>query len=620
VIRANIVFFLFPALFLHAGAAIGDPSLKNKTDEELFQMVSGGRNDQLKKNDEEASERYDTSVLDGIWELPPQQAALTIASHYVEKAVRGNAEFAVDNPNLKPPSTGEIGMRWVSGNYWRQPERGVVVLHNDGARSRISLSDFQILGPPSYEEYQSALHDVDDHKIPPLVARQTYEILWWLQRTRHLGDSMNRFGFASTDDWAETFWMRPDGPFFAFVIFGSNPDAEGLQDKDFSTFPAFAYMLLGYVMRHQGIKPRQPLPTIGQPNDPHPEARFFRLYPQPESDDPATVKKWVAEMTAILRRPDRYKMYSDVISALVPNAYPRKYTDPKIDRALLDLLHDGEKLASGHRVKRDEAKQKEKEMLDQISNGNEPDEDTQHALSETAIKEQSAVWSIRSAAEEAGEMLGLRDNVSSFPKLLDHAKNPPVPDKDDIADSWPSESLCLTGASELAGKHPELRSQLAPYIHAQLEAFLRKTSRPDHLFDCVWRADLRNLAPDVEKLATSSPEENEDPSTALHPAPPGSGKFHAARVLLLAWREPDALTKMKLDALFNVSIAYNASAPGLLRTEFDKLSPADKAAFRKFVMWLRTNHPSSSIRSLEDAFAPHTPRPDDEPGMPPDYR
>jgi hypothetical protein len=295
-------------------------SLKDKSNEELLALVIGHR----KTGTEDcAQDQVPPSSLDRLWEMPPREAALALASEYLEKEVKGRARFIIsENGNLKPPRHGEIGFRWISGNYYAPPERGMIVLLYDGGNSKIRLSDFQVLGPVPGDELERAYSRTDEHPLRAAVAQQTYDILWWLTRVERVGERIGGISFSSTDDWGD-FWIKPNGPSFNQVFLGS-PNGEDLNDEQYSSLPAIAYQLIRRLIAREGIKPRRPLPTIGHHVDPNSDAEFLRLHPNPDSDDPA-VARWAEQMGAILRNPARYEMCNDVLYALVPTADPSRY-------------------------------------------------------------------------------------------------------------------------------------------------------------------------------------------------------------------------------------------------------------------------------------------------------
>jgi hypothetical protein len=294
--------------------------------------------------------------------------------------------------------------------------------------------------------------------------------------------------------------------------------------------------------------------------------------------------------------------------ALVPTSEPLRYKDPAIDRALFDLLRSADAAAATHDKAAKDAENQEKKILDDIAQGKPSIDDAKRReLSKQYIDEKSAALCVRMAAETAGEMLGFRDQTAAFSELMERAKRPTSGDEGFF------DSYSLTGAAALAGKHPKLRPTLISYLRTQLIDVRKSKVSKQQLFDCIWRADLRDLTPDLERVATNSPEENEDGAMYTRPAPAeGNGKFHAARVILTAWREIDALTKVKLDALIHGYLSRGGPISDVLRAEFDALPADQQLVFRNFITWMRTVEAPLSRESLEDVFTPHTPRPREE--------
>jgi hypothetical protein len=553
-----------------------------------------------------AQDQVHPSPLDRLWEMPPREAALALALEYLEKEAKGGAKFVISgNVNLKPASQGEIGFRWISGNYYARPERGMIVLVYEGGNSKIRLSNFQILGPVPEEELERAYSQTDEHPLRAAVAQQTYDILWWLTQVRRVGERIGGSSFTSTDDWGD-FWIKPNGPSFNQVLLGS-PNGEDLNDEQFSSLPAIAYQLIQRLIEREGIRPRRPLPTIGHHVDPNPDAEFLRLQPKPDSDDAAAVARWAEQMSAILRNSARYEMYNDVLYTLVPTPDPSRYKAPQINRTLFDLMRRGDNERAVHeKAARDAETEQQKLLSDLAQTRGGKSEEKHRVLSKLVVHEQSAALTVYLAQDTAGEMLGLRDAVSAFAELLDRAQRPRPKGE---GYGFPSSGY-LSGAAAIVGKHPGMRAPLLQCVRKQLANIRQSQVTPEQLFDVIWRADLCELTPELRKLATTSPDENEDPSISMSPAPTGNGKFHAARVILLAWRESDRLTKTKLDAMLNGYVGRSNAIPEVLRSEFDALPPAEQLTFRNFVTWIRSVEVPWSRRVLEDVFTPHTPRPD----------
>jgi hypothetical protein len=273
---------------------------------------------------------------------------------------------------------------------------------------------------------------------------------------------------------------------------------------------------------------------------------------------------------------------------------------------LFDLMRRGDDERAVHEKAAHDAEAEQQKLLSDLAQTRGGKTEEKHrVLSKLAVHEQSAARTVYLAQDTAGEMLGLRDVVSAFAELLDRAQRPRPKGE---GYGFPNSGY-LTGAAAIVGKHAGMRAPLLQYVRKQLANIRQSQITPEQLFDVIWRADFHELAPELQKLATTIPDENEDPSISMSPAPTGNGKFHAARVILLAWRETDRLTKTKLDAMLNGYVGRSNAIPEVLRFEFDALSPADQLTFRNFVTWMRSVEVPWSRRVLEDVFTPHTPRP-----------
>jgi hypothetical protein len=88
-----------------------------------------------------------------------------------------------------------------------------------------------------------------------------------------------------------------------------------------------------------------------------------------------------------------------------------------------------------------------------------------------------------------------------------------------------------------------------PRLLAILKPHLLQTNKQmTEIFWAIWSADLRELQPDLERLATHSPDEYEDRKAHSYGggASPVSGPFHLARKIVGLWSETDALTRARL--------------------------------------------------------------------------
>jgi hypothetical protein len=97
-------------------------------------------------------------------------------------------------------------------------------------------------------------------------------------------------------------------------------------------------------------------------------------------------------------------------------------------------------------------------------------------------------------------------------------------------------------------------------------------------------------------MATESPEEIEDErgSAWTDPPRPVRGRFHGARRILVAWRESNALTKLKIDAIIEASSGHLGGPAEFLRQEFNALPADEQQKFIAFVGWLDGQTPADS--------------------------
>jgi hypothetical protein len=172
----------------------------------------------------------------------------------------------------------------------------------------------------------------------------------------------------------------------------------------------------------------------------------------------------------------------------------------------------------------------------------------------------------------------MHDASQAFDELLGLGKDKVIP---------------LMPAAKIAGRHPDLRRRLLEYLKADLS------------LEAIWRADMHELERELEQLAGS-----DSAYELFYKYTPEQEKAHHAAVLLATWREPDKLTKTKLDIMLTGAIGRAADIPEVLRKEFSELSESDQLKVRNFVTWMRTVDVPWSRRYIENTFTPHTPRPD----------
>jgi hypothetical protein len=191
----------------------------------------------------------------------------------------------------------------------------------------------------------------------------------------------------------------------------------------------------------------------------------------------------------------------EAILALVPPEAPLRYTDARIDAALLRVL--------------------EPELGDQ---------------------------NLNFTRAEAVRALAARGRVEHFDRIVEVFR--------DEKDMFIRDQLLgpLVVFSQAA---PE---QLKPRLAALLAPQLRETNfSMNSLLWAIWAADLRSLAPSIERLATTSPDAVEDRRgrTSGGEVAPVTGRFHLARKINQLWGERDPLTRARLLAAFALSSPYD---------------------------------------------------------------
>lgn len=393
-------------------------SLRGKGDTELFQLVTGDKEPVTQRSDSPWDDRVKPSPIDPLWEMPARDAALAFVTDCPDNAPLG-IKFEIDEPNARPPAKGEIGIRWIDGNQYAPRQEGVIILRFDGHKSALLMSHVEVVGRPSKQELERAVLKTDFHEIRPLVAQQTYEILWWLRHIRKVG-SATRGGGSSNDDYGR-FWMKPNGPMTDNASLG-DPCDELIDEKSAEWHGAFAYALIRRLAERSGIKQRDPIPKIVRYVDNDSDSIFLRTTPPPDANDQDAMQKWVGRLLAILQNPKRDFLHYFVMELLVPRYDPLRYNDGRINGALLDVLHRSEKASAAIH----EPEEKAEPTLD-YSKFRTPKmrEKEEEARKERRNKRWLEAYHVRqqkleldSNARTAAAKLGLRDVVSAFPEVL----------------------------------------------------------------------------------------------------------------------------------------------------------------------------------------------------------
>lgn len=122
------------------------------------------------------------------------------------------------------------------------------------------------------------------------------------------------------------------------------------------------------------------------------------------------------------------------------------------------------------------------------------------------------------------------------------------------------------------------------------------------LLMAVWSADLRGLKADLERIATSGPDDYEDERahSCGGKARAIEGRFHLARKILSLWNEEDPMTRCRLLLAFGFNNAYEfVEAPVTERLARMKIELAKTAQIltreqRKevsdFLQWYQGEH------------------------------
>lgn len=215
------------------------------------------------------------------------------------------------------------------------------------------------------------------------------------------------------------------------------------------------------------------------------------------SDEPRSL----AELLAVLKNPRRgWEARGQAIDLLVPPDEPLRHPGAEVDEALLRVL--------------------EPDMADDVVNF---------------------------TRAKACHALALRRRVETFDRIAGLLQSD--------TDLYIYDRL-LGALVLLAQADPE---RLAPRIEAVVAPELVTTNkRMSEIFWAIWAADLRDLRPKLEELATSGPDDYEDQKASVSggEVSPVRGRFHLARKIADLWRADDALTRIRLLAAFALSHPY----------------------------------------------------------------
>lgn len=538
-------------------------SLKGKSNDELVHLLIGGKSARKLEAEERRANEVETHLPDHFWEMPPKDAALALVQANCNLKVKARSKISVKS-DRSPPPKGDIQLRWRSSTC-SFPHEGLFSLRLNGGTSTFTFSNVDLSGPVKRLQVENAVQKTTRVDISAESAQRLYEIIWWLGRVRMdpieqpTTDEVVFSGefITSTADGHGEFSVQPEGPRKVEVTLCAWPLSERYRETfDFDIYASFADFIMREALKGHGVDLEKPTAVLGANTYSSADDKFMQTTKPPPPNDPAAAK-WIDRMLQILKN-DRYAIWD-----LVSFEEPLRYPDQRIDEALFQILRTG--------------------------------------LSPRALNGKAGEAAFGDAAR-AAEALARRKRPDAFPvtmQLLSAGNDDRRYAKNDL----------LEAATLLASTKPEYRQMLIEYLTMQLNELAKSPHFASVLFDSVWRGNFREMTPLMEKMAAASPDEVEDvhgPSW-IEPPPPIVGRFHGARRVLIAWRESDVLTKLKLDSIIVASTAFSGGPAEFMRLEFAALSEDQRRTFREFVQWLDKYRPkeaetSWSTGSLATAF------------------
>jgi hypothetical protein len=198
--------------------------------------------------------------------------------------------------------------------------------------------------------------------------------------------------------------------------------------------------------------------------------------------------------------------------------------------------------------------------------------------------------------EEACLALARRGRTETFDSIVEQLQKT----RDDAG----SHGRFLEALTHLAQRDPNrFNPRLVEIIRPQL-SYTNK-SIPGLIW-VIWCADLHELQPDIERLATAKPDEFEDIKASSYggSASAVTGRFHLARKTLSLWSEPDPLTRAKILVAFCATEAEeffrnpHPERVARMKTDLnrvaDELSPDARNTVRDFISAIDSNPDSVS--------------------------
>lgn len=254
--------------------------------------------------------------------------------------------------------------------------------------------------------------------------------------------------------------------------------------------------------------------------------------------------KWLTAIIEILHdvKAD-WEERGRAIKALVPEDAPLRYPGPEIDVALLKVFEPAQ-----------------------------------------------AGDSLNFTLEYAFEALARRGRTEYFERMADKLE---ATDEATVFDGMLS-ALAQLAQKEPARFNPRLIKIVRPHL-------MRTNKNLSGIFWTIWSSDLAGLKPDLERLATQTPDEYEDNKAHSYGGQPSevTGHFHLARKILSLWSEPDPLIRSKLLVALCASEAEeffrnpHPERVSRMKTDLnhaaDELSPDAKNALREFISAIDSN-------------------------------
>ncbi|MEY2488651.1 MAG: hypothetical protein QOC70_593 [Verrucomicrobiota bacterium] len=523
-------------------------SLKGKSNEELVHLLIGGKSTLKLKAEARRANEVETHFPDHFWEMPPKDAALALVQENCNLKLKTQLKISVRDDKGRPPDKGRVQLRFESA-YYNVPREALMNLESDGRRSTLRYSNVELRGPVKRSLVEAAIRRTTRCGLPTEEARRLYEIIWWLGRIQFArperkadADEATTERIIATHSVHGKLSVEPGGPQKReFTLCGASLSECYQETFDDDLYADFVDFILRDTLKRHGVNLDETTDVLGEETYSSAEEKFVLTTKPPPPNDPATAK-WIERM---LNNLERYR-YS-VISDLAPIDEPLRYPDSRIDDAFFRLLRGG--------------------------------------LSPHGLDRKTDERGFKDSADAARALAG-RKRSHAFPIIMQllEVRN------DNVRDA---QNDLLEAATLLASTQADYRQELIEYLTAQLNRLADSPHFTSGLFDSVWRGDFRELTPLLEKMATASPDEIEDEhgSSWMTPSRPVVGRFHDARRILIAWKEPDSLTRLKLDAIIQASTAYLGGPAEFLGQEFAALSEDERRAFKEFVRWLEEYRP-----------------------------